>query len=105
MYGLKGVSIWIDDLRPGPVDFRVCRTYDEAIAAIDYFSKCESGIDLICFDHDLGEDKSGYDIAKFIVENHIPIESYSVHSMNPVGRKNICELLDHYGYKQLKKII
>ena len=101
MNGLKGVSIWIDDLRPEPKGFRHCWTYDEAITAIDYFSKCEGGIDLVCFDHDLGEEKSGYDVAKYIVENQIPIGGYIVQSMNPVGRKNICELLDHYGYKQL----
>ena len=101
MNGLTGVWIWIEDLRPAPEHFRPCRNYEQAIATILYFANCEGGIDFISFDHDLGEDKSGYDIAKFIVENHIPIGSYSVHSMNPVGRKNICELLDHYGYKQL----
>ena len=101
MNELKGVSIWIDDLRPEPASFRRCKTYAEAIAAIDHFSKCEGGIDLVCFDHDLGEEKSGYDVAKYIVENQIPIGGYIVQSMNPVGRKNICELLDRYGYKQL----
>ena len=101
MNRLKGVSIWIDDIRPGLASYYKCRTYAEAIATIDYFSKCEGGIDFISLDHDLGEEKSGYDIAKYIVEEQIPIGAFAVHSANPVGAKNIRELLTHYGYKEL----
>ena len=102
MYGLTGEWLWIDDKRPAPKPFRHCRNYKSAIASINYFSTCEGGIDFISFDHDLGEKKSGYDIAKYIVENNIPIKAFSCHSMNPVGKKNIEELLTHYGYT-LKK--
>ena len=101
MYGLLGERIWIDDLRPAPVDFQWCKSYQQAINTIDYFSNCGYGIDLISFDHDLGEEKSGYDIAKYLVENRIPIKNYSIHSANPVGRFNIEQLLDRYGYKKL----
>ena len=98
MYGLIGEKIWIDDERPAPDGYRWCRTYDQAIATIEYFDSCENGIDEICFDHDLSGEKTGYDIAKYIVEKHIAIGSYHVHSMNPVGRKNIIALMTHYGY-------
>lgn|SRR5574343_324329 len=61
--------------------------------------------DFISFDHDLGSDPetgnilpSGYDAAKWLV-NHIQTNnlykplSVQVHSMNPIGRKNILNLL------------
>ena len=91
--------IWIDDTRPAPSGFRWAKTYEEATTLIDYCTICKGGIDLICFDYDLGEDKTGYDIAKYLVDNHIPVEEYKVHSVHPAGIKNICDLLNHYGYK------
>ena len=100
----RGEKIWIDDMRSPPDNsYRWCQTYDSAIATIHYFSTSDYGIERICFDHDLGEEKTGYDIAKYLVKNGIYIENYSVHSMNPVGRQNIIQLLDHYGYKELIK--
>ena len=99
MYGLTGEKLWIDDTRPAPSGFRACKSYNEAIAALEYFTLCEGGVDLVCFDHDLGGTKTGYDIAKYIVEKQIPIGEYRIHSMNPVGAKNIYELLNSYGYK------
>ena len=100
MYSLDGEKIWIDDVRQAPEGFRHCKTYAQAIASLEYFMLCEGGIDLVCFDHDLGEEKSGYDIAKYIVENQIPIGAFFIQSMNPVGAKNIRDLLIHYGYKE-----
>ena len=63
--------------------------------------KSDYTFDIISFDHDLGEDKTGYDIAKYIVENNINIGGFNIHSMNVVGRKNIRDLLTHYGYKEI----
>ena len=97
---LKGEMIWIDDIRPAPKGYHWCKNYKQAIAMIDYFSACEGGIELISFDHDLAEEKSGYDIAKYLVENQSYIKGYKVHSANPVGRFNIEQLLNHYGYKK-----
>ena len=62
------------------------------------------------FDHDLGlldseyhREFSGYDCAYYLIESivyHQHIDpnkiSYFVHSMNPVGKKNIEELLECY---------
>jgi hypothetical protein len=56
----------------------------------------------ISFDHDLGEEKTGCDVAKWLVQRDIkwqemPIYfSYSVHSMNPVGAENIKGVMDRY---------
>lgn len=96
--------IYVDDIRKCPnhieenfVTF-TCRTYAAAIEVINYctsFKGVEVYLDL---DHDLGEEKSGYDIAKYIVENKISITGYKVHSMNPVGAWNINQLMEHYNY-------
>ena len=55
----------------------------------------------ISFDHDLGYGATGYDVARYIVENNISIKGFTVHSMNPVGAENIINLLTHYGYHKI----
>ena len=55
----------------------------------------------VSFDHDLGTIETGYDLAKCIVANNIKIDGFTTHSMNPVGAKNITELLTHYGYHKI----
>ena len=93
--------LFIDDLRiPAPrprYQLYVARTYDEVIRALE-----QQEFDLISFDHDLGEEKTGYDVAKYIVASNIKIkEGFKIHSANPVGRYNISQLLTHYGYQEL----
>lgn len=97
------IYIWLDDERSMPAPPFECgmvihaRTYGEALIPVlgsDYYDEI-----YMDFDHDLGEKKTGYDVAKFLVENKIMVK-YHVHSMNPVGRANIEQLLDHYGYKR-----
>lgn len=100
--------IYVDDIRNCPFNIQenyvtfTCRDYAAAIEVIDYcisFKDAEVYLDL---DHDLGEEKSGYDIAKYIVENRISITSYKVHSMNSVGTWNIHQLMEHYGYRRFE---
>lgn len=93
--------LFIDDLRMfnkiNNYDLYIVRNYEEAISALKINS-----FDIISFDHDLREEKTGYDIAKYIVENGIEIkEGFKIHSANPVGKFNISQLLNHYGYKEL----
>ena len=93
--------LFIDDLRMfnkiNNYDLYIVRNYEVAISTLKINS-----FDIISFDHDLGEEKTGYDIAKYIVENDIKIkEGFKIHSANPVGRFNISQLLNHYGYKEL----
>ena len=76
-----------------------CKTYDSAISRIKFHAENNDSI-ILDLDHDLGEGKTGYDIAKYVVENQIPLYCFKCHSMNPVGRKNIEQLLIHYGYKK-----
>lgn len=94
----------------------VVRSYDDAVAWV-----LKNGVpDVISFDHDLGyedvtmsntglaivtdaaETKSGHDFAKFLVDHDMNTRSmpsnfsFTVHSMNPTGAKNIQSLLDNY---------
>ena len=91
------MKIWLDDVRDAPDDsWRVVRTYGECQELIMYFVSLDEpdGISGISLDHDLGEEKTGYDIAKLIEElvagdyNYFPPRIW-VHSDNPVGRANI----------------
>ena len=90
--------LFVDDIRvpQSKDDIEVVRNYNDAISCLK-----NNTYDYISLDHDLGEDKTGYDIAKYIVENQIQLNGFRVHSANPVGRFNIVQLLTHYGYKEI----
>lgn len=79
--------------------FVVCRSYNAAVQMV----RRRGFPSFVSFDHDLGEtSQSGYDFAKYLVEldlskDTMPSDfSYEVHSMNPVGARNIREFLDGY---------
>lgn len=105
--------LWVDDARnPMEDDWmnfspigRNCKviwaqSYQEAI---DFLEK--EWPDAICLDHDLGEEKSGYDIAKYIVDRCIDegkkLPEFASQSANPVGRENIIILLSNYKRHEL----
>ena len=79
------------------------QSYQEAI---DFLEK--EWPDAICLDHDLGEEKSGYDIAKYIVNRCIDdgrkLPLFASQSANPVGRENILCLLKNYSKQRLTKV-
>ena len=91
--------LFIDDLRiPAPrpgYQLYVARTYDEAIRALE-----QQEFDLISFDHDLGEEKTGYDIAKYIVDrclnDNLKLPLFASQSANPIGRNNILSLFQNF---------
>lgn len=96
------MNMWLDDIRTPPTsDWNWVKSFDEAVAYIE-----EHGLpDHISFDHDLGESeaKTGYDLAKWIVESDLDGRititygwSYALHTANPVGRENIRTLLENY---------
>lgn len=83
------MRVWVDDVRPMPADFDIwLRTADATITALRV-----GGVKHLSLDHDLGEEKTGYDIAKFIEEaaykKLLAPMTVAIHSANPVGRKNI----------------
>lgn len=109
--------LWVDDARnPMEDDWmnfspigRNCKviwaqSYQEAI---DFLEK--EWPDAICLDHDLGEEKSGYDIAKYIVDRCIDegkkLPEFASQSANPVGRENIITLLSNYKRHDWRKAV
>ena len=88
--------LWLDDLRPAPEHFIHVHNYKEFVEWIN-----KNGLpDTIYFDHDLGEELTGYDCAKWVVnyclDKNINIPKYYIQSMNPVGKENIIGVLENY---------
>jgi hypothetical protein len=86
------MKLFIDDVRTPPdSSWTIARTYSRAHKIL---TSQLSEITHISFDHDLGEEKTGYDLA-CLVEHIVwerKLESYpimTVHSANPVGRLRI----------------
>ena len=85
------IKLFIDDLRKCPDNtWIVVRNYSKAMQLI---KENIGNIQAISLDHDLGEVKTGYDIACFIERNNIFIENVIIHTSNPIGRKNIKDAL------------
>jgi hypothetical protein len=91
-------KLFLDDIRTPPGNFTLARSYTQAQLLIRKFG-CPY---YISFDHDLGEEKTGYDFAKWLIEvdriyRILPENfDYIIHSQNPVGAVNIFELLERY---------
>ena len=101
----KYLYIWIDDIRPIPQKVKenfeyivIAKDYPQAIHLLNTKEFQQDFYIIVDFDHDLGIGKTGYDIAKYIIENQIKIFRFLVHSTNPIGKFNIIQLLEHYGY-------
>ena len=63
--------IYVDDVRNAPnisedIGLITCRSYKQAINAIDHFIQRNVEI-ILDLDHDLGGIKSGYDVAKYFI--------------------------------------
>lgn len=90
------MKLYLDDVRE-PVnmgsavpasELTVVRTAQEAIDLVK-----TGQVEFISFDHDLGTELTGYDVAKVVenlaAEGKIPPIDYQIHSANPVGAGNI----------------
>jgi len=101
------MNLWLDDIRIPPShyhdsgEWRIAKSYNEAVFAVFKYGFPQE----VSLDHDLGggsDVKTGYDFAKWLIEydhetGKMPKDfRYHCHSANPVGRKNILELLEAY---------
>lgn len=97
------MRLFLDDERDPPNDgklWRVARSAQEGYFLLGRFGPAS----FISFDHDLGENTpTGYQFAKALCElDHAGASvfdddfAFYVHSQNPVGKKNIEELLKSY---------
>jgi hypothetical protein len=89
-------KLFLDDVRPVPSGYFLVTNYDEFVSFLE-----QQGVPIfISFDHDLGDVKTGYDCAKYLVEfcldNFLTLPDYKVHSQNPVGKENIEKLLENF---------
>jgi hypothetical protein len=115
------IRVYLDDVRtPIDKDWIVVRDYDEFVKFVGATGL--ENIDTISLDHDLGktamqeyfnnvhpnytldynniEEKTGYDCAKWLVEESIktgaPLPKVYVHSANPIGSANIMGYINNY---------
>lgn len=93
------IRLWVDDIREPPgrtgskEDFWWARTYNEATRFLSMYMA-----DVICLDHDLGGEKTGYDLLCWVerrleYSSEVPPQIFC-HSMNPVGRSKIQVAID-----------
>ena len=84
------MNVFLDDLRDPPPgeEWIVCRTAQEAMDLVR-----AGRVTFISFDHDLGTELTGYDVANLIEQSvmtgAMTMPRWRIHSANPVGRKNI----------------
>ncbi len=92
-------------------DWVVIRNYFEFV---DFVDKNIQEIELVSFDHDIdsfddsGKEWNGKDAADYLldvcIDNGIDLPDFIVHSMNPIGKRNIIGLYKNYLDKVEKKV-
>lgn len=112
------MKIWVDDTRPAPKGYVLCRSVNEskriiqtienqAIHLAESSLECEAEkfiIKLIDLDHDAGDfahDGGDYiNLLNWLEETgrNYPIR---LHSMNPVGRENMRRIIRRNGWKEV----
>ena len=100
---MNNYKLFLDDERFPPDDGNHWDIVRSARDAYDFFIKKRCP-DFISFDHDLGEDGTGKDVANWIIKTDLDYKGkfipdgfdFRVHSQNPIGAKNISELLNQY---------
>ena len=85
------MKFYLDDIRnPVSDGWQIIRSAEKCIELLGLYGHF---VTEISFDHDLGTELSGYDVALWIEEQcyfgNMRCPKWNVHSANPVGRKNI----------------
>lgn len=99
-----GYKIWVDDVRPMPIEYDICcRSVEETIETISYIRmKAIRNIDLISLDHDAGDyyDAGGdfIEVLKWFADEHIDDIPIAIHSGNPVGARRMRQMIDDHGW-------
>lgn len=118
---MEKVRVYLDDIRtPIEDDWVICRDYDKFVNKVSEIGL--ENIYMISLDHDLGEtaireyfknvtknyildyenieEKTGYDCAKWLVEQSIDrdidLPLILTHSANPIGSANIMGYINNY---------
>lgn len=85
------MNLIIDDERTLGCDL-IARTPEAGKKVLRYMWQ---KIDMLCIDHDLGFGENGCDVIKWAIENECLPTKVQIVTMNPVGRKNIADVLVH----------
>lgn len=95
------MKIFLDDMRAIPDRYEGARDFNEFVSIM---KNNKGNIDTISLDHDLGTIKTGYDACKWIIENEFfdGLKTVIIHTANPVGGKNMEQLLDRYLPKDIE---
>jgi len=83
----------IDDVRYLNTVDAIARNADAGMQLLEAFVW-----DGLVIDHDLGEKLTGYDIVKWAAQNSYLPNKVQIISANPVGKKNIENVLEDNGY-------
>lgn len=93
----KEKLLYVDDIRQVPNSFNDYYNVTKVTNYVDAIQELQkSCFEYIDLDHDLGEEKTGYDICKYIIENNIQCKTLYIHTSNPVGRYNMEQLIKRY---------
>ena len=105
------MKLWVDDVRPAPEGYKLCKSVNEAKWAVEYveenFKRTNDPyykLELIDLDHDAGEYASqGGDYIKLLDWLEETCRNYPIriHSMNPVGRGNMRAIIRKNGWKEV----
>ncbi len=86
------MKLYLDDERPAPEGW--CRVYtaEECMKILQ-----EKEVEVLSLDHDLGTDKTGYDVLCWI-EEQVFVYGYEppiilLHTANPVGRQRMAQCI------------
>lgn len=94
-------KLWVDDIRIPPDDtYDIARTFGDAVVKLSATEYTD-----IYLDHDLADfvdmrERTGYDVVMWLVQRKyqgfkVPLR-YHYLTANPVGRKNMKELVQRY---------
>ena len=84
----------IDDIRDQYQVEKTARTAADGMLALKTLP-----VTHLLIDHDLGEEKSGYDVINWAIEHNVLPSKVFIVSANPVGRNNIGRALEAEGYR------
>jgi len=90
-------KLWllIDDMRDSMGCDIVARN---AKAAKELLFCLHGKLECVIFDHDLGEEESGFDVLKWALKNDMVPDQIQLVTSNPVGRQNMENILRDHGY-------
>lgn len=95
----NSIRLWLDDVRPAPDGYTLCRSVNEAKKQILRVEEGKAKIEIIDCDHDLGDythdGGDGIKLLDWLAERQTfyPI---ALHTMNPVSRENMQRGIERY---------